>query len=190
VNILTEDLPEAIEIDGTEYKIHSDHRQCIRIIGMFEDVELTGPEKMFALVHMLYYEIPANMMEAARLGVKFLDQGKEQEESEGPGHRLYSFQKDSDLIYAAYRQTHGIDLSKELLHWWVFISLFHDLGSETVFCQLVSLRKRVKTGKATKEERAMARSLGSMFEVEDTGKPWEMIEAERKFMEKVNGRKS
>jgi hypothetical protein len=42
-----------------------------------------------------------------------------------------------------------------------------DLGTETTFCQLVSLRKRIKTGKATREERNAAREMGEVYEVPD-----------------------
>ena len=42
-----------------------------------------------------------------------------------------------------------------------------DLGQDTTFCQLTALRKRVKTGKATKEELQAAASMGDMFIIEE-----------------------
>ena len=84
-------------------------------------------------------------------------------EGDGSGLRLYSFSKDANLIFAAFRQTHGIDLSTADLHWWEFLALFSDLGANTTFVSMISLRRRVKTGKASKEEIASARDIGDAF---------------------------
>jgi hypothetical protein len=185
VNVLVEDLPEAVEIDGREYLIRSDHRTCIRVILAFEDDGLTMQEKRALLLANLYPEIPTNTERAYAQGVKFLDGG----ESEGddvdsePALRVYSFSQDAGFIFAAFRQTHGIDLEAETLHWWKFLALFSDLGAETTFCQLAGLRKRVRTGKATKEEKQAARELGKVFEVpEPDTRTLEEREQEREFL--------
>lgn len=154
MNLLVDTLPEAVAVGGVIYPIRCDHRTCLRIILAFEDPDLTAAEKRALLLYNLYPEIPENVQEAYEVGVRFLDGGKTPE-ADGEARnrpRVVSFSKDANLIYAAFRQTHGIDLSTANLHWWEFLALFMDLGSETTFCQLVSLRHRVKTGKATKEE--------------------------------------
>ena len=106
------------------------------------------------------------MREAVEKANWFLNCGDEPSEAQS-GVRLYSFEKDANFIFAAFRQTHGIDLQKENLHWWKFIALFMDLGQDTTFCQLTALRKRVKSGKATKEEKQAAKNMGDMFIIED-----------------------
>lgn len=152
----------------------------------FEDNELAGFEKQIVLLQNLYLEIPDDVKAAATQAIKFLDGGKEsaegEEETENP--RVFSFSKDADLIFAAFKQTHGIDLQEvEYMHWWKFMALFMDLGSETTFCNLVSLRKRVKTGKATKEERQAAREMGDLFELPEIDeRTLEEKEAEAEFM--------
>lgn len=131
----------------------------------FEDSSLTPYEKQFILLSNLYRKTPPNIKEALIQGMRFLN-GSLEETDGGEYHpKVYSFIKDANLIFAAFRQTHGIDLESADMHWWKFMALFMDLGSETAFCNLVSLRSRVKTGKATKEERKMASDMGSMFEV-------------------------
>lgn len=169
MNLLADALPEAVEIDGRAVPIRTDFRTCLRVILAFEDRDLTASEKHAILLANLYPEPPANLEAAIRQGIKFLDGGRgavDGEEGE-TGPRLYSFTKDSNLIYAAFRQTHGIDLATEQLHWWQFLALFSDLGADTAFCQLVSLRRRVKTGRASKEELRIAREMGDAFEVDD-----------------------
>lgn len=188
MNILTEQLPEAVEIDGQEYAIQTDFRSCLRAILAFEDDELTGLEKQAVLLDILYPEKPKDLGQALALAVKFLNGGRV-EESESSGPRLYSFSVDANLIYAAFQQTHGIDLQTADLHWWKFLALFSDLGADTAFCNLVGLRKRVKMGTATKEERQMANEMGEMFEVpEPDTRTAEEREQEAEFMRLVTGK--
>jgi hypothetical protein len=191
MSILFQQLPRAIEISGREYPIRSDFRDCLRIILAFEDNELTVMEKQLVLIDNLYQECPPkdDLRKALELGLRFLDgggEGKDEGTSE-PAMRLYSFRKDGDFIYSAFQQTHGIDLEAiEYLHWWKFLALFMDLGNETTFCSLVGLRKRVKTGKASKEERLAAQQLGDVFDVPEVDtRSLQEKEAEQEFMRLV-----
>lgn len=168
MNILTSPLPESVEIDGVEYPLNTDFRSCLRIMLAFEDNELAQFEKLNIMFANLYPQIPENINAAAERAQWFLN-GGEKEGEEDPGPRVYSFSKDAGLIYSAFRQTHNIDLQAARLHWWEFLALFMDLGANTTFCNLVALRKRVKTGKATKEEKAAAREIGDAFEVPELG---------------------
>jgi len=172
MNILTDRLPEAIRIEDRVYPINSDYRDCLRIIMAFEDNELTPIEKQWLVLDNLYPERPASedLQEALNKGIRFLNGGEETEDDEGlsSAKRIFSFSKDARFIFAAFQQTHGIDLQNtQYLHWWHFLTLFMDLGADTVFCNLVGLRKRVKTGKATKEEKQVAREMGEIFNVPD-----------------------
>lgn len=154
-----------------EYAVNFDFRTGLACILDMESSELTDEEKCILLLRRIYGEtIPDDVEVALKLAVKFLDGGKEPPEEENPfadNKRLYSFEKDSALIYAAFQQTHGIDLQKTDLHWWQFLALFQDLGADTAFCNMINLRRRVNSGEATKEERQYALKLGDAFEVID-----------------------
>lgn len=126
---------------------------------------MTAYEKQVVLLENLYLNPPSDATAAIEHANWFLNGGKDASDDEPSGPRLYSFSKDAAFIFAAFRQTHGIDLQKTTLHWWEFLALFMDLGSETTFSSLISLRKRVKAGTATKEERAAAREMGEAFDV-------------------------
>lgn len=167
MNILTDRLPAFVCVDGKEYVIRTDFRDCLRVVMAFEDNSLTKVEKAEVLLEVLYPILPDNQQAALEMGIKFLDGGNEDEGEGAPAHRVFSFAKDANLIFAAFRQTHGIDLETVEMHWWKFLALFMDLGSETTFCRLVSLRSRVKSGKATAEERRAASEMGEMFDVPD-----------------------
>lgn len=184
MNILIETLPTAIEIDGIEYDINSDFRSCLRIILAFEDGSLAAFEKQMILLENLYKDMPTNLEQAIKKGIKFLNGGKDEDTNKSQP-RLYSFEKDAPFIMAAFKQTHDIDIETSDMHWWKFMTLFMDMGSDTTFSNLVSLRKRVKTGKATKEERAAAREIEDIFDLpEIDNRTLEEREIDNEFVER------
>lgn len=187
MNILTDDLPTAVMVGDQECPVDSDFRTAIRIILAFEDDELAAIEKRSVLIENLYVDQPYDIEAAFIQGIKFLDGGKSNEGQENEyAPRLYSFSKDANFIFAAFRQTHGIDLETTEMHWWKFLALFMDLGSETTFCNLIALRKKVKTGKASKEEKEAARELGEVFEIEEPDdRTLEEKEREQRFMQEL-----
>jgi hypothetical protein len=189
MNLLVDTLPSSVTIGGVEYPINADFKTCLRVILAFEDDTLTNAEKQMVLLANLYPTVPDDMRGAIEQANIFLNGGKENAGNE-TGPRLYSFSKDANYIFAAFKQTHGINLQEARLHWFEFLALFLDLGQDTTFCQLVSLRSRVKNGRASKEERQAAREMGDMFSVPETDdRTLEEREAEVRFMELIQGKK-
>ena len=167
MNILVDEFPHSLEVDGKEYEIKTDFRYALSSILAFEDAELTTYEKVLIMLQNIYGDtVPKNVEQALIKCQYFLNAGNEDRE-ERQQRRLYSFSKDAGLIYAAFQATHGINLSETKLHWWRFLNLFMDLGQDTTFCQLVSLRKRYYSGKTTKEENQAIREMGNVFKVPD-----------------------
>jgi hypothetical protein len=182
-NILVEAPPTTIEIEGQEHEVNWDFRTCLRVILAFEDLELTMIEKTAVMLELLYKDRPDNIQLAIEKGIAFLDGGIEHDPTSS-GARIFSFQKDSRLVMAGFRQTYQMDLQVVDLHWWTFLTLFMDLGPDTTFSNLVNLRKRVKDGNATKEERQTALDLGEMFDLPDLWiKTIEELEAEKMFFD-------
>jgi hypothetical protein len=186
VNILTDELPEAVLVSGHEYAINTDFRASLRVLLAWEDETLTGYEKQMILLSNLYPVMPDDVGGAIEQGMKFLNSGKTEVIEDGDPMRLYSFAQDAGLIFAAFRQTHQIDLETAKIHWWAFLSLFSDLGSETTFCQLIRLRKRVKTGTASAEEVKAAQDMGAIFDLPEPDlRTAEEREAEETFLKLV-----
>lgn len=185
MNILVDVLPVAIEIEGKEYKINADYRTCLRTIMAFENSELTFIEKQMILLENMYIDKPDNVEVALEKGMQFLNCGNSIEENSGEGSaRLYAFEKDAKFIFAAFQQTHGIDLTTTNMHWWQFYALFMDLGKDTTFSTIIGLRHRLQNGTATKEERRMAADMVDILYLPDFGnKTLEELEAEKEFME-------
>lgn len=188
MNILVDAPTESVDISGKIYQLNTDFRTCLKIIMAFEDNDLTPQEKQLILLGNLYSVVPNDLTAALERANWFLNGGKENTPDENPTSpvRVYSFAKDGNFIYAAFRQTHGIDLATAQLHWWTFLALFMDLGQDTTFCQLTALRKRLKTGKASKEEKAAAYEMGEMIDLPEVDeRTLDEKEAENEFLRKV-----
>ena len=189
MNILTDTLPTSLEINDVEYPIRSDFRTALKTIMAFEDNELTGFEKQSILLGNIYEITPLVFLQSALDKANwFLNGGQISEEDTEEHQRVYSFSKDANFIFAAFRQTHGINLQTADLHWWEFLALFMDLGSETTFSSLIGLRKRVQDGTASKEERTSARAMGDMFYVPQVDtRTLDEKEKEAEFMRLIGG---
>ncbi len=190
MNILIDQLPEAVEIDGDIYDLDTDFRTCLSAILAYEDPELVIHEKHGVMLQLLYKEIPDNQQEACRLGLKFLNCGEDAEGSEFDGEgvgRLYSFEKDAKYIYSAIKQSHNVDLEEiDYLHWWKFTYMFLDLDKDCFFMQMIDLRRKRLEGKLTKEEEQVYNSLRETLELPQYISP-EQKTVEDKFMRLLNG---
>lgn len=188
-NVLIDQLPTSVRIEDQEFRLDTDFRTCLRVILAFEDPDLAGVEKQLVLLENLYPEVPDQLEEAVELGLWFLDGGEESRNSEEQkpfdDEKLYSFNKDASFIYSAFRKSHGIDLETvEYLHWWKFLYLFMDLGEETFFIRLISLRKRIADGSATKDERKAAEKMEELLSVpQNRSMNLEEMESVNRFME-------
>ena len=176
MNILTDKFPTKTIIDGKEYNLNTDFRNCLKIILAFEDEGLFESEKIEVMLTNLYGEdIPTNVEKAVEKALLFLDCGETQEENKVGtrigNNRLYSFSKDAKYIYSAIKQTHKIDLETiDYLHWWKFTYLFLDLNPECFFCKILDLRNKRKKGKLDKEEKKLYMQLYDILELDNKPK--------------------
>lgn len=150
----------------------------------FEDDQITTFEKQAVMLNNLYIDKPKDIQKAFERANWFLNGGETAKgNSEKEQIRLYSFSKDANFIFAAFRQTHNVDLQEAEMHWWKFLALFMDLGKETTFSSLVALRKKYKAGRATKEEKKAIADMGDVFEINEwDDRTLEEKEMHSKFM--------
>lgn len=139
-------LPTSLNIDGKEYKIRTDYRDCLLIFQAFNDVELTDYDKMQVTVQVLYENIPDNFEEAYSKAVWFLDcdDTVNKPHSKKP---LYDFEQDEQMIFSAINKVANKEIrSVEYMHWWTFMGYFNEIG-ECQFSTVVSIRDKKQKGK-------------------------------------------
>ena len=142
MNILTDKLPESVELFGSSIPIHADHRSCIRaIIALLDDGALDDDESVYAALHAFYAQddfVQDNLWmqfpeEALAAEAEFLRGAPvpalpgQKSGGGATGERAYSFLYDQTAIYAGFWQQYRIDLARDTLHWWRFKALLDHL---------------------------------------------------------------
>lgn len=178
MNILLEKLPKSVLIDGLEYRINYDFRIMLEVDGYISSGEDDALEKCLTL---FYGTIPYNIEEATEKLIWFyrcgeVSQGKEiiKQDAEDPEEKAsapiqqqtpsFSFSHDANMIYAAFFQQYGIDLTEtDDMHWWKFRVLFDNLGEGTWFAEVRKIRAMEIDSKMSKAQQDYYRKMKKLL---------------------------
>lgn len=81
----------------------------------------------------------------------------------------FDFETDADLIYAGFMQQYGIDLQREDMHWWKFMILLENLGSDTRLQKVMEYRTIDTSSKnLSKEQQKFLKAMQRYFELSNT----------------------
>lgn len=176
MNILIDEVPEYVEIDGIEYKINTDFRIGIMFELLIQDNTLTDMEKVEIALNLYYPEIPHDPIQALEKILWFYRCGKEydaespQEDTEGTTQQqaIYSFEHDAEYIYAAFLDQYGIDLQDiEHLHWWKFRALFKGLKEDNLIVKIMGYRAIKIDDNMTDSEKKFYRRMKKIYALPD-----------------------
>lgn len=141
-------LPRSLTVNGKEYPIRSDYRDCLTIISAFTDPNLTIEEQVAITLRIMYKEPVPNddVLEAYEQAVWFLNCGDtiNKPHTSAP---LYSWSQDEQLIFSAVNKVAGKEVrAVEYLHFWTFMGLFNEIG-EGSFSTVISIRNKKRKHK-------------------------------------------
>lgn len=165
MNILIDDLPTSVEIDGVDYNISSNFRSYIRLELIMNDSDLTEVEKLYIILQMFYGDQKINNLQKAVDAILWMYRGGEEiTKQEAADHiapkPIYDFNYDADLIYAAFLTQYNIDLNSiEYMHWWKFRALLKGLSEESKFSKVLFYRTVKITSDMTKEQKKFYREM-------------------------------
>lgn len=143
-------LPVCLCIGGKNRKIRTDYRDCLTILAACGAPDLTQAEKITVMLDILYEDginsiEDENAEEAIKQAVWFLNCGQVYEQP----HRkpVYDWEQDEQIIFAAVNKVAGKELrAEEYIHFWTFISYFHEIG-EGLFSTVVNIRSKLNRKK-------------------------------------------
>lgn len=172
------DLPTALNIHGTEYRIRSDFRAVLDVLTAMNDPDLFLPDadeweqqavRMSTMTTIIYpdYElIPRDhYMEACNKAIQFIDMGMK-EDNKRPLPRLMDWEQDGQIIIPAINRVVGKEVrALEYMHWWTFLGAYMEIG-DCLFSQIVSVRgKRAKHKKLDTWEKEFIRENQKLVEL-------------------------
>ncbi len=170
MSILNTPLPEYVEAFGGNYGIYTDFRRWIDFEQM---MKINPPSKRYAEIFKKYYiSLPPKFSEAVYALCRFYAGGiMPRGNTGGRGKRLYSYKQDADLIYCAFYAQYHIDLEKENMHWWKFLTLFRGLDQNSRFMQIVRLRSMDLNEIKDKNEKIRVAGLQKKYALIDERSP-------------------
>lgn len=143
-NILTDALPGHVTLYETKYPVHTSFKNWLKISELLKD--MTGKNIGKALSLCYQESLPPNLPSSILGMMHFYNRGALSSAPQGEKKEpVVSFSQDADVIFAAFRQVYGIDLTKEDLHWYVFCALFSALSEDNAFQNLIRLRTMDET---------------------------------------------
>lgn len=154
-NILIDPLPSTLIVDGREFSIETGFRTGILFEQLTLDSTISSGDKVINALNLYFLDEWPEDKEAAIDAILWFyscgaHETKQEQQEEGeskkavkkakPEQRIYDYDVDAGLIYAAFLQQYRIDLTKDDLHWWQFIALFNALSSDCELCRIMGYR--------------------------------------------------
>lgn len=182
-NILIDPLPVTVMVAGEEVSIASDFRTGILFEILAQDGTIDKEMKAQAALQLwfpqglpVYTEESINdavdqMLWFYLCGKTITEQpektnGKPQ--SKGISRRIYDFDIDAPLIYAAFLAQYRIDLQDvEDLHWWKFTAMFAGLSEEHEISKIMGYRSIELATIKNKAERERYTKLQAKYALPD-----------------------
>ncbi len=138
------EMPDYVEYEGVRYRVNSDFRVWINTESILYS-DMPWFEKVIELFKLCYKDsLPPDANAAFILLIDFYCGGEtgksKNKEHKGTSARVFDFEADTELFYAAFMQQYGIDLTEEYLHWWKFLALFRSIGQDTKLFSVMQYR--------------------------------------------------
>lgn len=178
MNILLDDLPETITVEGEEYFADTDFRTMIIFEKIITDDTIDPRSRVNMLVDLVLTQIQPPEKALAMDGLIYLYSCGEPPKSEKTAKNgnvvlrpkmIYNYEHDAPYIYGAFMSQYGIDLNSiEYLHWWKFQALFRSLNSDNKIVEIMGYRAADLTKIKNDEERQRIQRLQQVYALPQT----------------------
>lgn len=181
MNILTEIFPETVNIDNVEVPINTDFHISLQFEILIQS-DIPDNEKIEKALGLYYPEIPQNIEKAIEKIIEFYSGTSENTERKNSSDKktrpVYSFEYDSEYIYAAFLQAYNIDLTAVKMHWYKFRALFKSLPESCEFTKIMGYRAMTIPTDMPKKQREHYQKLQKIYALP-------LLKNERKFQNEL-----
>lgn len=173
MNILLDQLPTYVFVNNEKIPIHADFRTGIKFELLMES-DRTKKEKLISALQLFYLAIPSDI-NAAIIEMANFYQGKniikkQNNNTYSPSNeKIYSFENDQNVIYAAFLNYYRIDLNKvEDLHWWTFKNLLVELPEDSNFKKILMYRSVSINSNMSSEQQKFYTHMKLLYKLPDS----------------------
>ena len=141
-------LPKEVNLSGVRVPVRTNFRVWMQIEQLFGDPETTSKERVLGAL-ALAYEHPDELtdIQEAMKGLLWFyrcgqprDPRMEKKAEKVGVKRIYDYDQDAELFYAAFMEQYHIDLTSCEMHWWQFKALFHGLSDDVLLVKVMGYR--------------------------------------------------
>ena len=151
MNILLDDLPEFVNVEGESYFVDTDFRTWIIFEEIVLDPAIDNREKVESLIDLCFTENQPDNVKLAMDSLLYIYGGgkkpsqkksaRKNGEVEIREKQIMSYEHDAPYIFGAFMSQYGIDLNAiDYMHWWKFQALFRSLNSSNKIVEIMSYR--------------------------------------------------
>ena len=134
---LQDRLPAGVTVGGRFYKMDFDFRNVLRMLDVLDREDLLPEAKSYNALRCLCRR-PRNVLPVLEAVKKLLFNAPR----EKGGQKVTDFIQDAGMIRAAFRQSYGIDLYRDRLHWIEFTELLNAIPEGSRYAEVVGIRTR------------------------------------------------
>ncbi|GHU77042.1 hypothetical protein FACS1894188_10560 [Clostridia bacterium] len=170
LNMLTDELPKSVEIDGLEYPVKYLAKDIIKLSIFIENNRDFSTETVLTELGMFYYTVPPDTQKAMVKMLEFYQYSINNYNKSGSQNKddkaAYSYDSDASLIYSALTQQYP---SKDLnnLHWFEFKSLIGSLTDDCLLAKVIRWRSIKLDNNMNKQEKAFYRKMKREYALPD-----------------------
>jgi hypothetical protein len=193
-NLLIDELPSTVIIDGSSFSIRSDFRTGILVNQCLNDDNLNINSKVLQVISLGYVDdVPENLEDAFNALIKFYSgseicnnnvveasndkkentdseyEDDEEQEDYDSGYQLKVFDYDYDQvqIFNSFMSKYNINLCRCDLHWYEFYALLLGLFDENDLTKVLQYRTMKIDSKLPKEQRKYYSKMKQHYKIKD-----------------------
>ena len=129
-------LPDSVTVDGKRVKLDLDFRNVLKMLETMQRKDLMPEARDYRAAKCVCKRPFPGVLDAVKK-LLFADIKPSEQQQ-----RVTSYEQDAWLIRAAFRQTYGIDLWRDKLHWFEFTDLLHAIPEGTRYMETIGIRVR------------------------------------------------
>ena len=176
MNLLIDEVPTTVIIDDVEFEINSDFRISMMFELLINDPELSERERLYQALILYYPIIPSNLEAAVDKIMWFYKCGKEEQEENNNTNKssgkktvkkIYDYEHDSEIIFASFMKSYGINLQRDNLHWWEFKSLFDNIDEDSKLYKIMEIRSVNLSQVKDKDKKNYYKKMKDLYKLPD-----------------------
>lgn len=173
-------LPSAIEVDGILFPIHTDFKYWISFYKL--STGKTVSADTFDYLFINPKKTPEDKQKMFQALLEFFQPPKEipRRLGESSSEVIFSYDYDSDFVFAAFMQVYHIDLMEAEMHWHKYLALFDSLRG-TMLNDIMGFRAYDPNDKTTYEQ--SKKQLKQIWEI-----PQILTEQEQEALDEFNSK--